>query len=184
MPVYDAVSPAPGVRVSHVPRPRVHISPSQQKAARTPETNHKGQLLGVFKLVMKGGPVCLGVLAAARELQKASPIKATSSRIPGCRRRGHPHSSANSAFAGAIPSQRAYADREVVLQDLKHVEHLREAKRELNMLRHTHSNQLKRFGSPTSFYLRLRYHCLRLFPSIFHELQRVESAQRRSMLAR
>jgi hypothetical protein len=32
--------------------------------------------------------------------------------------------------------------------------------------------------------MRLRYHCLRLFPSILHELQRVESAQRRSLLAR
>ena len=126
-PAFDSTHVAPGVRVQGVPTPKAHISQAQTRLARTPETNHKGELLGVLKVHMIGGAQGLGMISTvntARVLCNITPSGkgcAPGTVRPGSRRRGHAKRPKNLCFGRPIPSNRAYElqDHEKLLAHLR-----------------------------------------------------------------
>ena len=126
-PDFDSTHVAPGVRVQGVPTAKAHISQAQVRAARTPETNHKGELVGVLKSHMIGGAQGLGMISTvntARVLCNITPSGkgcAPGTVRPGSRRRGHAKRPSNLCFGRPIPSNRAYEiqDQEKLLAQLR-----------------------------------------------------------------
>lgn len=63
---YNAINPAPGVKVYGVPMPSQHVSAVVRLAMRTPLTNHQGEMVGVLKVHMSGGGQTIGMISTVR----------------------------------------------------------------------------------------------------------------------
>lgn len=110
-----------------VPRPKAHISPSQQRLARTPETHHNGESVGVIRTPMIGGAQGLGMMSTVHSAKCLCPVVeslkgcAPGTVRPGNRRRGHAHRPSNMTGMAVSPTALHYQQREgeKLLQNLR-----------------------------------------------------------------
>ena len=108
---FDAVdkAPAPRVRVDPLPRPAMHLSPTQSKNTRKLTDE------GVLRPVFLCRPVGLGMPSAVRLIQ--SPVLPTRHAAPGTvrpasRRRGHKRAPSNPCFSNGFVTHRQQRGRD------------------------------------------------------------------------
>ena len=133
MTIYDSRSPAPGVRVSSVPRPTMHgLTMTQTKAMRTVTFDHS---------VLQAKPLCQPVKTGGGGLPPSMVTAKGDTRSTNHRRRSPKMRVQNHCFQGRIPSR---------LQTLT-----QEAQQACDRLRELYKKLVRRPGRD------LAYECLR-----------------------
>jgi hypothetical protein len=165
---FDAVSPAARVRVDPLPRPAMHLSPTQSKNTRKLTDE------GVLRPVFLCRPVGLGMPSAVRLIP--SPVLPNKHAAPGTvrpasRRRGHKRAPSNPCFSNGFVTHRQQRGRDAA--DL------------LKRLSRLHVRVLTHTGQDTrplqARYEHLRRSGLTDFPEMARELARLEQEHERSV---
>ena len=103
--MFTAFNPAPGVKVYSVPRAAPQVSAAVRVAARTPLTNSKGEVVGVFKPHASGGPMTLGCISVSRELGNVYAGSKLRGKRSRCKQARGP---SNMCFQNPIPTWNHY----------------------------------------------------------------------------